>query len=373
MDAGSFDWIGREEAMTISLRRIFESFGYKRARIDAFEDYDLFRENRSFLREGGVLAFNDAGGRLMALRPDVTLSVAKGAVASERETEKLYYLEDVYRTNELTRSYHRISQLGLECFGRGDAFLVREVLLLAALSLREIGGTNLMTLSHAGFVIQFMEGLGVPAAAKRELADCIRKKSPHGLRAAASRYAIGAASARALSAIAELYGEPSRVLDRARRLAASRRMEGALAEVEALCAFLGEVGFGENLRLDFSLMNDADYYSGILFQGFVEGSPRAVLTGGDYSGLMRRLGGDFDAVGFAIALNELRLPAPPKLDADALVLYGDAGDFARAVRSAEGLRAQGLRVRFERAMPEGFTCERAYRFEGGELKEAIPC
>ena len=365
------DWIKREELVTLSLRQLYERFGYKKYKMSSFEAYDLYLDNKTFLRDKNIITFNDASGQVLALKPDVTLSIAKNTRATADSTEKLYYLEDIYRFDKHSRAYRQINQLGLECFGRLDAYLTCEVLRLAAFTLREIGENWVMTLSHTGFVLKFLEDLGIPTAAKGELTECIRQKNAHGLRAQAAAYQITPAAADMLVGIIGLSGSFSATLEKARALAITRHMTEALDQLEGIYALMEKAGFGDRMRLDFSLINDVDYYSGIVFQGFVEDVPRAVLAGGYYGGLMRKFGRELDAIGFAVYLNELthRLPAKQKCDVDALALYGDSEDYEDLIRATESLMAKGLRVRVERTIPAELVYDKLYSYADGALRE----
>ncbi len=64
-------------------------------------------------------------------------------------------------------------------------------------------------------------------------------------------------------------------------------------------------GNEEKVNLDFSIVNDMDYYTGIIFQGFINGVPSSILSGGRYDNLLRKLGKDADAIGFAVYLDLL--------------------------------------------------------------------
>ena len=77
-------------------------------------------------------------------------------------------------------------------------------------------------------------------------------------------------------------------------------MKAAADRLARLCGVLEALGYGGQLRLDFSMVNDIEYYNGIIFQGFLEGLPRLALSGGQYDGMMAKLGKDADAIGFAI-------------------------------------------------------------------------
>lgn len=119
------------------LRGVFESAGYRRFKMSKFEEYDLYAKNKDFLVSENVLTFTDLDGRLMALKPDVTLSIVKNSRDSEG-IEKVYYHENVYRASGGSLGFREISQAGLECIGEIDEYCVCEVLSLAAKSLMQI-------------------------------------------------------------------------------------------------------------------------------------------------------------------------------------------------------------------------------------------
>ena len=119
-------------------------------------------------------------------------------------------------------------------------------------------------------------------------------------------------------------------------------------------------------------MNDSDYYDGLIFQGFVEGVPRAVLSGGYYGRLLRKFGRDLDAIGFAVYVNELDLlfRNQHSTDVDALILYEAGTDLNALAHAADGLRESGLKVRVERNVPENVRFGKIYHFTEDGLKEA---
>lgn len=90
----------RAEAATLRLRGLYESYGYRKYRMGRFEEYSLYAANKSFLLGENVPTFTDLDGRLMALKPDVTLSIAKNTKADKNTCEKVYYLESVYRESK---------------------------------------------------------------------------------------------------------------------------------------------------------------------------------------------------------------------------------------------------------------------------------
>ena len=125
--------LSNAERLTFSLRELYSQSGYQPYRMSKFEDYDLYSRNKDFLVSDSVITFTDIGGKLKALKPDVTLSIIKNH--SDGETTKLYYNENVYRVSKSVGGYKEIMQAGVECIGEVDSSLVGESLMLAAKSL----------------------------------------------------------------------------------------------------------------------------------------------------------------------------------------------------------------------------------------------
>lgn len=119
-------------SLEVRLNRLFETYGYRRFKMSKFEEYDLYAENRDFLTSSQVITFNDLDGKLLALKPDITLSIIKGTA----EPRKVYYNEMVYRVRD--RHYREIPQAGVECIGTIDPYLESEVIALAAKALEAV-------------------------------------------------------------------------------------------------------------------------------------------------------------------------------------------------------------------------------------------
>jgi ATP phosphoribosyltransferase regulatory subunit len=112
----------KEEAATLQLSALYESFGYKKYRNTRFEEYSFYHDYQGFLAGEGVITFNSADGKLMALKPDMTLSILKNVEIHPDSLSRIYYNENVYRFQQSTREYKEIHQCGLEMIGPMDAF-----------------------------------------------------------------------------------------------------------------------------------------------------------------------------------------------------------------------------------------------------------
>jgi ATP phosphoribosyltransferase regulatory subunit len=334
------------ERATLRLRGLYEKAGYRKFRMSRFEDYALYQENESFLPDARVITFTDLDGHLRALKPDVTLSIAKNAQPARGECKKYYYTENVYRPSRESGTFAEISQMGLECIGTLTPEVQSEVLALALQSLSALGMPFVLELSHMGFVTGLLDAIGVPGPVRPGLLALLRDKNAHELRTAAGKAGLKERDAEALCALLELHGRPDTVFAAARLLCRCPAQEQALRELEELTGALH--GAGADIRLDLSLSGDMEYYNGLVFTGYLAGVPRAVLKGGRYDPLARKFTPGVNAVGFAVYLDELaRLesPIPPVqrgVGADGRVWLnialpkGRLGDKAYALLAAAG-------------------------------------
>ena len=363
----------REEKITLALRALYEQYGFRKYRMGKFEEYELYMENKNFLKNPNIITFHDLDGRLMALKPDVTLSIAKNTRANAHSTEKVYYLENVYWLEKQSGGYKEVNQLGLESIGRLDAFSYYEVLALAQETLAAISDSHRMQVSHIGFWVALLDGLSIEEGLRKALFTCIHGKRLHELKTLLEGAGVTPFAAQLILKAASLCGSFTDTLAAARSIAISNGMTDALNELETVYGLLQQKGCAEQMTLDFSLVNDCDYYDGLIFQGYVEGVPRALLFGGYYGKLLRKFGKTLDAIGFAVYLNELDVlfRSQHGADVDALILYDETADFSALLTKSESLRARGggLRVRVEKKLPEDVRYDKLYRFTQNGLEE----
>ena len=298
----------RAERTALQLRALAERSGYRKYHMGRFEEYGLYQQNRSFLASEQVLTFTDLDGRLLALKPDVTLSIAKNVQPAPGQCEKYYYNEKVYRPSRESHTFVEIDQMGLECMGTFTQADVCDQLRLAMDALALCGTEYRLELSHMGFLTGLLDALVVEEGLRPALLEQIRRKSAHGLRQEAEK--AGLTDTDALCALLELSGGVEETLTRAGALVKNDQMAQALSELAGLCRELPREG--ETVTLDLSLAGDMEYYNGLVFQGYLSGLASPVLKGGRYDLLARKFNPGISAVGFALYLNELdRLEIAP--------------------------------------------------------------
>ena len=344
----------KEEMAVYRLRALYESYGYVQFKMSKFEEYDLYVGNKSFLVSDHVITFTDTNGKLMALKPDVTLSIVKNHAGG---TQKVHYNENVYRVSGSEGSYREIMQVGLECMGDVDTYCISEVLTLAQKSLREITPNFVLDVSHLGIVSAVVDAMELSPAAKAQALRCVGEKNVHGAEAAcqgAEREKIDT-----LKKLMGLYGPAETVLPRLKALLpaepAVRELEDVLSAVPC-----------ENLNIDFSVVHDMTYYNGIVFRGFVAGVPAGILSGGQYDKLLAKMGKSAKAIGFAVYMDLLEdlTEDTADYDVDTVVLYGEDASLSAVARIVSELAQEGKSVRACRAVPEKLQYRQLVKVEG---------
>lgn len=359
----------RDEKAIMKLRELYELYGYKKYKMSKFEEYDLYLENKSFLTSDNIITFNDLSGRLLALKPDVTLSIVKNTAADSDNIQKLYYNENVYRTPHGSHEFREIMQVGLEYIGNIDLYAVCEVLALAAKSLELICGKYVIDVSHMGIVTGVLESVDLKLGTKERVLKCIEQKNPHELERICAAEGIGDDEIRLLTTLATLSGGFEKTLAAAKNLIVNDTVADAVAELESMYKILKATGNDKNINLDFSIINDLSYYNGIIFQGFIEGVPCGILSGGRYDRLLEKLGRRGGAIGFAIytSLIDLYDVQTEEFDADALIIYNEETDIAALAVEVERLTESGERVFAARDGKTLLRSRKVYKMNGREL------
>ena len=352
----------REERVLFALRALYQRHGYAPYKMGKFEEYDLYARNKDFLVSDGIITFTDTDGRLMALKPDVTLSIIRNTKDVEDCVQRVCYSENVYRISGSTHQFKELMQMGLECIGDVGLFDLREVIALAAESLDLIDPDNVLELSHMGVVSALVNGLDLDSDEREAVLTCIGEKNADGIRKLCPGKDIAG-----VTKLITAHGAPEDVIAALRPYCATGLARAALEELQTVTRLLDR----KNVRVDFSIVNDMNYYNGIVFQGYIHGIPTGVLSGGQYDKLMQRMGRESRAVGFAIymdLLERLDREARP-YDVDTLLIYDRDADVAALSEAVDAIARSGLSVAAQRAVPEKLKYRRLCRFEGGKVVE----
>ncbi|MBO5776631.1 MAG: ATP phosphoribosyltransferase regulatory subunit [Clostridia bacterium] len=296
--------LSNEEVVALTLRSLYAGYGYQQYKMSKFEEYDLYVRNKDFLISDSVITFTDTDGRLMALKPDVTLSIIKNGKDGDG-LMKVYYNENVYRVSKGTRSFKEIMQVGVECQGEVNQEAVTEVMELALKSLEVIGANNALAISHLDIIKGVLDEFGIKGGSAKELTGYLGAKNRGGILKVCEESSLSAKQTEVILNLVNVCGAPSVVLTELDSFKINQTTEVAVEELKEVVKKLEAKGYGDRLVIDFSVINTLKYYNGMAFNGFVEGIPQSVLSGGEYDNLMKKMGRKSKAIGFAVYLDEL--------------------------------------------------------------------
>lgn len=288
-----------EEKAVFALRSLYLQYGYHQFKMSKFEEYDLYSKNKDFLVSEGVISFTDTDGKLLALKPDVTLSIINNAREKSGQVDKFFYNENVYRISGDSHSYKEIMQTGIECIGAVTEAERTEVALLAAKSLALISDSFKLCIAHTGLVLALMDEYDVEESIRPQVFTAIQEKNARLLESVCTQeqYEVFKILLRTRTCPNVTIGELSWVAHSPDAFAAMCELQDT---VESL-----EKDFPGRIAIDFSVVSAGGYYSGIVFKGFVDGIADRVLSGGQYDKLMEKMGKKAAAIGFAVYLDTL--------------------------------------------------------------------
>ena len=290
-----------EEKISFALRSLYHRRGFAPYRMSRFEEYELYMKNKDFLRSPQVITFTDTNGKLMALKPDVTLSIVRAWRPAAEEVQKFYYDENVYRVSESAGSFREIRQTGVECLSARDDPGTAEVLGLALESLGLISPDYRLCVSLLGIVEHVLDLAQLQGDARRDVLRCMGEKNVHELKAVCADAGVTPQDAQRIAGLTLCTAAPSEAPE---ALGAVGCPEAAMEEAKRFAGALPPEEQGR-VSLDFSILGDMRYYNALAFQGYVRGVPSSVLSGGVYDRLLHRMGKPGRAIGFACYLDKL--------------------------------------------------------------------
>lgn len=291
-----------------AMQRILLSRGFRQVMTPGFEFYDVFQGASGCFPQQSMYKLTDQKGRLMVVRPDSTIPIARltaTKLQGERMPLRLFYDQDVYRMSPaMSGRSDQISQCGAELIGAGGKRADLEMLLLADRCMAACGtGAFTLELGHIGLFQSLAVSLNVSEEQREQLRGYMESKNYGGLEALLN--CLPPSRERdALRRLPRLFGGEE-VFQEAFRLCENPEYLKNLASLKDLYASLSEAGLKGRLIMDFGMVHQAEYYTGILFRGYLKGAGEPVLSGGRYDSLLKDFNCDLPAVGFGISIDIL--------------------------------------------------------------------
>ena len=335
-----------------TLLNLFKSRGYSEMITPGLEFFDVFNLKSRYFPQETLYKMTDSKGRLLVMRPDSTMPIARVVATRLRDAVlplKLCYNQTVYR-NESTlkgRSDETV-QTGIELIGSQMKMADLEVISTAVDSLNSFGMEFSLEIGHIGIFKALVEKLNADEKDKNYIRKLIESKNFPALNDFLDTFGNSPVTT-ALKKLPALFGGEE-VFEKAEELIPDENIKRILDELRDIyCDTVELCGNDGNITVDLGLVNKTDYYTGLIIKGYLKGHGEEVISGGRYDKLISEFGYDIPAVGFAVNVNVISkviekngiLPATQNADA---IVFAEEGCEVQAIKTAKELREQGLIV-----------------------------
>lgn len=345
-----FDECSRRSQVTGILKNIFKARGYRRVMTPTIEFYDVFGASAAYLPQENMYKLMDQKGRLMVLCPDGTIPIARLTATRLAQMEmplRLYYSHNVYRmANGLRGHSSEIYQCGVELIGSGSIHSDLEIMEMAASSMEHISSGNgyRLEICHIGYFKALMDSLGADDETKEEIRRNIEQKNFASLNDLLEQFPDNQAAV-ALKYLPRLFGGEE-VFEQAYALFDDENARKSLDYLQHIYRCLQQLGLGDQVIIDLGLVNQAEYYTGIIFRGYFDEVGEPVLSGGRYDNLLSDFGMAQPAIGFAVNVDLASnvIEKKPPLVADVLVMAAGEDYLTKAILYRKQLIAKGQTV-----------------------------
>jgi ATP phosphoribosyltransferase regulatory subunit len=286
---------------------IFKSRGFSEVVTPSLEFYDVFSNQYNAIPQEMMYKLFDNKGRILVMRPDNTLPIAR--VASTRLKSfspplRLYYNQRVFRISpSMTGRSDEFTQCGIELIGSSGKKADLEVIATAITSLKSTTQLDFcIEIGHVGFYKSIIDNLPFENQVIEQIRGFIETKNYAALYDVLKPYVDTNPYCKALLALPKLFGGDE-VFELALTVAPNETAVSTVNYLHEIYRELCNMGLQKYIILDLGLVNQIHYYSGVVFRGFIQGSGGTVLSGGRYDELLSAFGADMPATGFAMNID----------------------------------------------------------------------
>ncbi len=360
-----------------ALANLFKSCGYKKVITPTLEFFDVYDRESSGISQEDLFVLSDSRGRLMALRADNTLPIARITATRLQYTEppvRLYYTQQVFkRCKTYSGHSNETSQSGIELIGAGGYKADMEILTMAFDALESCQAPDYrIEIGHAGYFRELISKLKADDATKELIAEYIETKNCIVLNEILDKMGDSKVIS-AIRKIPKLFGGEE-ILDEALALYSGHEAKAAIEYIRRIFNSLKELGLDKKIDIDLSLVHRNNYYTGIVFRGYIEGSGLIALSGGRYDNLIGEFGKDMPATGFGVDINALskamlKRGDVEKIPAPEILIFSEEGFEAKGIAYAKELRAKGITCEY--SVAQTFEEAKAYAEKMGINKIEI--
>jgi len=331
------------------LLRVFTGYAYRQISTPTFEYHDIYSGSSGDIASDKLYRFFDAQGRILALRGDITTSIARvmGTKWDRELPARLCYVANAFRYNGSASTMpSEFTQAGIELIGDGSAGADAEAILVAIDALKSAGLEEFqIDIGQVDFFKGLAEQIGLDADDTERIRVLVDHKDSLSIAELAAGYNINEEIKGLLCDMPDLFGGVE-VLSRAYSPYLNPRSKAALDNLRAVYNILAGCGLEKYISIDLGMLQSLDYYTGVIFKGFTYDVGFSVCGGGRYDSLIQNFGDSAAAVGIAISVNRvlsaLQRQKKPLQTPITHALYYAGNDLAMAYKTGAALRKAGL-------------------------------
>ena len=288
---------------------VIMNHGCKIIETPSFEDYDVYQHFFPQLRQQMVKTI-DTDGRVLVLRPDVTLPIVETAAREFPRSNQLLkfgYVSTVFREYYGRSTYGKdFLQGGIEILGDSSPECDGEVIVTAAEILKAVGVENIrIDIGTAAYTQALFDGLPLSEEQKATLKGYMAERNLVACKSYIASLPISSDARKALEALPILFGPYAQTLSKARDYSINSGMLNALSRLERVYDYILYAGYADKVQLDFGFASRLGYYTDTVFKVYVDGALYDIIDGGRYDQLSSRFGVDRPACGFGMNINLL--------------------------------------------------------------------
>lgn len=332
---------------------VFVSRGFKRVITPGIEFYDVFSVPCSGISQESMFKMVDNKGRLLVVRPDSTLPIARMVSSRLKNSTmpvRLYYKQAVYRNNPtLTGRRNEFMQMGVELLGVKGIRADLEILTTAVKCVFSVADDFRIELGHADVFNALSQELDIDEGYKEKIRVSIEGKNYSALNNLLDKLEPCKAVT-AIRSLPSLFGGEE-IFEKAKEICDGTNAISALEYLQSIYQNLIPLGLGDKLIIDLGLVQRNDYYTGVVFTGYINGIGDAVISGGRYDELLSVFDAPMGAAGFAIdtdaiTIKQLTTDGVSYSDNPDLLVFANDGHEIEAINYVSELNEKGIKAQF---------------------------
>lgn len=385
---GVQDYMPRECAikrgLEEKLRQELKANGFKEVETPAFEYFDVFSKGIGAYMQEKMIKFFDLKGRILSLRPDITVPIARMVGTQDMAAGaplRLFYIQDAYSAGGYTIAQRgEYTQAGAEYIGRAGSGADAEMIAMAIRMMLVSRVRDFkLDIGQVGYFKGIVEDMGLSDDNMEAIRSLVDSKNSIELEFTLDNLGISGDTKERIMALPGLFGG-AEVIAEAERLVSNETSLKALANLSEVYDALCKMGYSKYITLDLGMLHKLGYYSGVVFRGLTSELGFPVLSGGRYDTLLGEFGEPAPAIGFAMGIKRIliTLERQGRLDEQTeeyTVIASDMDSIVQANTHADKLRKQGEKVIFLldptddeiKAMSNDAQTAQIYSYKNGRL------